>query len=73
MNTTMSNTEAPAYIDYPTAERIYGMPRHQILRLAKAGRLTLYRPLGRKALIRAADLESLIVASADGQRGTATD
>ena len=73
MSTATQTTELPAYIDYATAQRMYAMPRHAILSLARAGKIVLYRPGGRRALIRRADLEAVIAASADTPNESTSD
>lgn len=57
--------DSPIYLTYRDVERSYGLPRHAVLRMAKNHRLTIYRPGGRKALIRREELERAIAASAE--------
>jgi excisionase family DNA binding protein len=61
------------FLTYESAERLYGLPRHALLKLAREGRIHVYRPLGRKAYVNREELDNVFRASADGQRGTATD
>jgi hypothetical protein len=65
-------TNLAMFLTYESAERMYGLPRHALLKLARDGRIHVYRPLGRKAYIRRDELEEVFRASADAPRGEAT-
>ncbi len=65
MNIAMPIAEPPLYIDYASAQRVYGTPRHLLQRLIRDGKLRVFRPGGRRALFSRAELESVIESSVE--------
>jgi hypothetical protein len=58
-----AGADGPRFLKLADAARRCSLSVKSLQRLAKAGKLTILRPVGRRALIEASELDRLILAS----------
>lgn len=52
--------ETPGYIDFRVFERDYSLSRRTFFKLIADGKLSAYKPSGRKTLVKRADVDKLL-------------